>query len=147
MELVMNFLCSNFAAPAGAALMVYAIGMLSKSKAYTSTRNAGGRLAFTIGSSLSSAATSKIGRVVWDPIETIITDFVLFFVERFAAGLRSDNVVKLEAQVERLKGVGSVFQREALESKLDILKDPVDKRIFDNLERLNAESADDKLKG
>lgn len=146
MQFIMDFLCSDVAIPAGASLMVYAIGLLSQSKAYKSARNSTGRFAFRLGALLSMAAESKLGRIIWDPIETVITDFVLFFAERLASGLRSDNVSKLEAQVERLKGVGSVFQREAIESKLDILKDPVDKRVIDHLEKLNASSSNDKLK-
>jgi hypothetical protein len=146
MEYITAFVSSKFAAPAGIMLAVYLLGMFSKSKAYTAIRAAIGKASFSAGDFVSSFATSKVGKVVWGPLEAIFIDFIFVFFEQFSAGLRNDNVEKLEAQTKRLKDVGSIFRLEAVEGKLDIMSDPNDRLLHANLLKKIKESAREKLK-
>lgn len=129
-----------------ALLAAYLLGAFSKSKAYAAARAALGKASYAAGDFISGLATSKLGKVVWGPLEAIFVDFVFVFFEQFCAGLRNDNVEKLETQAKRLEDVGSIFRREALESKLDILKDPRDKELLKQVDERNKARSEDMLK-
>jgi hypothetical protein len=153
-EMLTGLLASKFAIPALATVAIYVLGLFAKSETYSSFRAFLGRVVHNAGATLSRVATSKLGRVIWGPIEAILTDYVLFLVERFAAGLRSDNVEKLATQASRLESVGSIFQREAVESKLDLLRSPSSAKLSEQETKILAqfqashkESAENKLKG
>jgi hypothetical protein len=105
-----------------AAVGLYALGLFAKSTAYRKVREWIGKAAYQAGAALSGLATSKLGRPTWGPLEAVLTDYAGFGVEQFMAGLRSDNVEKLEAQVERLEAVGSVTRAAALEEKVAALR-------------------------
>jgi len=104
------------------ALGLWALGLFAKSAAYRKAREWLGKAAYQGGAALSGLATSRLGRPTWGPVEAVVVDFAGFGFEQFLAGLRSDNVEKLEAQVERLEAVGSVTRVQALEEKVATLR-------------------------
>jgi hypothetical protein len=116
-----SLIASKFAVPALITFGVYIIGLFSKSHAYTTIRTGLGKLMYGAGKAASTFGNSKL-KVFWNPIEAVIADFILFAIEQFAVGLRSDNLDKLEAQLTRLKDVDSMFRAEAVENKLEVLR-------------------------
>lgn len=105
-----------------AAVGLYVLGLFAKSTTYRKIREWLGKATYQAGAALSGLATSKLGRPTWGPLEAVFTDFLGFGLEQFLAGLRSDNVEKIEAQVERLEAVGSVTRVQALEEKAATLR-------------------------
>jgi hypothetical protein len=103
-------------------LGLWALGLFAQSAIYRKAREWLGKAAYKAGAILSGLATSKLGKPTWGPIEAVFTDFLGFSFEQFLAGLRSDNVEKLEAQVERLESVGSATRAQALEEKVASLR-------------------------
>lgn len=123
LETITTALLGTFAGKATlAAVGLWALGWFAKSAAYRKVREWLGRAAYRAGAALSGLATSKLGKPTWGPLEAILTDFLGFAMEQALAGLRSDNVEKLEAQVERLEAVGSVTRAAALEEKVGVLR-------------------------
>jgi hypothetical protein len=122
-ETLLTFLTGSLAGKATlATLALWALGWFAKSTAYRKVREWLGKAAYQAGAALSGVATSKLGRPTWGPLEAVLTDYAGFGIEQFMAGLRSDNVEKLEAQVERLEAVGSVTRAEALAEKVAELR-------------------------
>ncbi len=147
MEQVIAFITENKTISITSAVVIaYIIGLFSNSSIYLSIRKVIGRISFKAGDMVSGFATSKVGKVVWNPLESVLVDFGLFAIERFAAGLRNDNIEKIQEQVERLKDVGSVFQLEVMEGKLDILKNPKDAAMVSKLQENIRKDAANKLK-
>lgn len=104
------------------ALLLWSLGIFAKSAAYQKSRAAAGRFSFLAGAALSKVGNSRL-KGAWQPIENILVDFVGFQIEQLLAGLRDDNVKKMEDQVQRLDQVGSVTRSNALKEKLDLLRD------------------------
>jgi hypothetical protein len=122
-ETLLTFLTGSLAGKATlATLALWALGWFAKSAAYRKVREVLGKAAYRGGAMLSGLATSRLGKPTWGPLEAVLTDYAGFGVEQFMAGLRSDNVEKLEAQVERLEAVGSVTRAEALAEKVAELR-------------------------
>lgn len=116
---------------------VWALGLFSRSVAYRKVREGIGRVAYAIGARLSGFATARLGRLTWAPIENALADFLGFGVEQFFAGLRSDNVEKLETRLETLEAVGSEARAKAVAQKLAALskspegvETPADAAVF-----------------
>lgn len=123
LETIITYLTGTLAGNATvAALALWALGLFAKSSAYRKVREWLGKAAYRGGAALSGLATAKLGRVTWGPIEAVLVDFLGFGIEQLLAGLRSDNVEKLETQVERLEAVGSVTRAQALEEKVATLR-------------------------
>ncbi len=110
---------------------LWALGLFSKSAAYRKVREALGRAAYSLGAHLSGLATAKLGRLTWAPLENVLADFLGFAVEQFFAGLRSDNVEKLEARLDALEDVGSEARAQAVAQKLAALSAAPDVRPSD----------------
>lgn len=107
--------------PGGAAaVFVFLLGLFKGSKAYANARNALGIASFNLGRQISKIGNTRLAGL-WEPIEAIACDFLLFIPEQIAAGLRADNVEKLQEHVERLDGVGSETRKAATEAKIDAL--------------------------
>jgi hypothetical protein len=122
-ETLLAYLTTTLAGKATiATLGLWALGFFAKSAAYRKVREWLGKAAYQAGAALSGLATSRLGRPTWGPLEAVLTDYAGFGIEQFMAGLRSDNVEKLEAQVERLEAVGSVTRAAALADKAEVLK-------------------------
>lgn len=114
-----------------AGVALWALGLFAKSAAYKKIRERLGRLAYGLGARLSSLATARLGRLTWGPLENTLADFLGFSVEQFFAGLRSDNVEKLEARLESLEEVGSQARAKAVAAKLEALSAAPDVRSSD----------------
>lgn len=99
-------------------LGIYVLSLFGNSKAYAKAREYIGRAAESAGAGLSAFGSSKIGKVLWDPTEKVLCDFLFFAIEQFAVGLRKDNAEKLERQLERLESVGSESRADAIAVKL-----------------------------
>lgn len=132
-----------------AALALWALGLFAKSTGYRKAREWLGKAAYRAGAGLSGLATSRLGRPTWGPLEAVLVDFLGFATEQLLAGLRSDNVEKLETQVERLESVGSVTRAQALEEKIELLQAPLeapeDEDTLRRLQEGNQDSAREKL--
>lgn len=125
-EKILGYLTESLVGNAAlGAMAIWAFGLFSRSAAYQKVRAWLGKASFQAGAALSGLATSKLGRPTWGPFEAALTDYAGFSLEQFMAGLRSDNVEKLEAQVERLEAVGSVTRAAALEEKVEALRPTV----------------------
>lgn len=125
MESVLAILSSKWSIAAIIPILLWVIGKFSKSQAYISYRATWGRIMFRTGKAISTIGNAKFG-AIYEPIEAPISDYGLFGVEQFFAGMRSDNVKEIEEHVARLKSVGSKFRVEGLELKLDLLRNPTD---------------------
>jgi hypothetical protein len=122
-ETLLTYLTGTLAGNATvAALALWALGLFARSAAYRKVREWLGKGAYQAGAALSGLAGTRLGRPTWAPLEAVLTDFVGFGIEQLLAGLRSDNVEKLEAQAERLEAVGSVTRLIAIEEKVATLR-------------------------
>lgn len=92
------------------------LGYFAKSIWYRKVREALGRSAYAAGVAVSALGNSKL-KLLWNPLENVLTDFLGFLVEQFFAGLRKDNADKIEAHAERLAESGSETRAAALEEK------------------------------
>lgn len=128
METILPILNSYWTAAGGAVLVLWVIGKFADSIWFQNIRKAWGKLCYSAGAMVSFAGNTRFGKA-WGPLERIFADLFLFGSEQFGAGLRSDNVEKLEQQLDRLKDVGSVTRAEAVEMKLDLLRNPSNVKI------------------
>lgn len=109
---------STFTGQASAvAVGLWILGTFGKSVWYQKIREAIGRGAEAAGVAVSALGTSKL-KSLWNPIETVICDFLFFAVEQFAVGLRKDDPEKMEVQLARLESVGSQSRADAIAVKL-----------------------------
>jgi hypothetical protein len=104
-----------------AATVVWAFGLFRSSVWYGKVREAVGRGAEAAGAAVSAIGTTKL-KGMWDPIEGVICDFVLFAAEQFSVGLRKDNPEKMATHLDRLESVGSRSRADALAAKLGALE-------------------------
>lgn len=154
MESLSGIIASKWSLTALIPVLLFIIGKLSDSVIYVTLRTNFGKAMHGVGKMLSKLGNSKLGPL-WEPIERPILDFILFGIEQIGAGARSDNIKDIEDHVERLKSVGSKWRIEALESKLDLLRNPSNipaQSIEDAAIRAKllggiGDSASDKLKG
>lgn len=102
----------------GATALAWILGKFNKSQAYIGFRNTVGTAAARAGELLSKLGNTRLGGL-WEPLEFTLTDWILFSLEQFMVGLRKDNPAKIQAQIERLEGVGSETRVEALRKSLE----------------------------
>lgn len=102
----------------GAMVSVFIIGLFRGSSAYKGIRNTLGKFSENLGLTVSRLGNSKL-KGVYEPIEAVLIDFVLFMAEQFAVGLRADNLDKMAIQADRLEGVGSETRLQAIKSKME----------------------------
>ncbi len=123
METIIATITGTLAGKAAAGVFaVWLLGWLRGSKPYKAALGWLGRLVYGAFAALSDVGTSKLGKPTWGPLEGVLTDVLFVVGEQAAAGLRSDNVEKLEAQVERLEAVESETRAAALRAKLEVLR-------------------------
>lgn len=110
---------------------VYILGLFRGSAPYKGLRSALGKFSENLGHSISRIGNSKL-KGFYEPIESVLIDFLLFMAEQMAVGLRKDNKEKLYDQAERLSGVESETRLKGIlekirEAKIDpkIEADPV----------------------
>lgn len=115
-----------FATLKGQAVLVslglWLLGTFGKSTWYQKLREAVGRGAEAAGAAVSALGTSRL-KGLWNPIERVICDFVLFAAEQFAVGLRKDNPEKMEEHLVRLEQVGSQTRADAVAVRLAALEE------------------------
>jgi hypothetical protein len=131
-------------------LAIWFLGQLRETKPYKAAMGWLGRAVFNAFATLSGVGTSRLGKHLWMPIEGIIADILFIVGEQAPAGLRSDNLEKLETHVERLESVGSVTRASALKDKLELLRatelpEGTDPAIAQRLQDLGAASTEEKL--
>lgn len=100
-----------------AALGMTGIGMLRDTAWYKGIRAGWGKFCYRTCALISAAGNTRLG-ALWQPAEEFLLDFIGFGVERACAGFRSDNIEKTIDQLDRLRGVGSKTQADALEAKV-----------------------------
>ena len=105
-----------------ASLGILLLGYFAKTVWYRKVREALGRATYSAGVALSALGNSKL-RLLWDPLENVLTDFLGFAVEQFFAGLRKDNPDKIEAHAVRLAEAGSETRAVALAEKAEDLRE------------------------
>ena len=131
METITSLLTSQWAAAGGGLVIaLWLLGRFADSTWFQAIRKAWGKACYTAGAAISFAGNTRFGKA-WAPLERIFADLFLFGAEQLGAGLRSDNVAKLEQQLDRLKDVGSVTRAEAVAMKLDLLRHPSDVKMPD----------------
>lgn len=132
-----------------AALAMWVLGYLAKSKGYRSTRAAYGKACERAGVLVDAFLGRKLA-LIWNPLEQFILDWVGFGWEQFAVGLRKNDASALVRQADRLDGVGSnnrlaMIRRqleEAIEAGRELPDDPVTHTV---LKAMN-DSAAEKLR-
>jgi hypothetical protein len=118
---ILTYLTASSVVPVAAgALLTYLLGLASKSQWYAKAREAVGRFSMAAGVGLSAIGASKL-KFLWNPLESVLCDFILFAAEQFSAGLRKDNPEKMEQHLARLEDVGSVTRATALAAKIEAL--------------------------
>ncbi len=135
----------------GVSMILWGLGRIRNFQAFKSFREAWGRFAMGLGEVVSKIGNTRL-KVLWQPIEDILCDLVLFFAEQFAVGLRRDNPEKIEKQIERLEEVESIARSRMLTKKLELLRyhapslrDAKDAAIAFRLNEKGSESIGDKL--
>lgn len=152
LTIVKAVLASGWTKASLAMLATWVLGYYSESSWYQAVRRAIGKAVFAAFAAISHVGETKLGKVLWGNIEKVLVDVIFVFGEQSTAGLRSDNIEKLEDHLDRLKDVDSVTRTEAIEMKLDLLRHPgsiVSSREAAELARLNianTERAKDALK-
>ncbi len=106
------------AIPGSAAIALFVLGLFRNSKAYTAVRDSLGVASYNLGKSISALGNSKL-KGVYEPIEAIVVDWFLFMAEQMGAGLRNDNVEKMQVYAKRLEGVGSETRKAAIDAKIE----------------------------
>jgi len=110
----------------GATIILWLLGKAKSSTAYTGFRATCGVGLYKAGSAISQFGNARL-KGLYEPVESLVTDFLGFQVEQFFAGLRKDNPVALAAQVERLKDVGSENRLAAAQAAVaDAVEPPVE---------------------
>lgn len=102
----------------GATIALWILGKFKTSDKYAAIRDNLGQASESLGAMVSGLGNSYL-KVFWEPLESVLTDWFLFMAEQFAVGMRKDNPVKMQEQVDRLDGVGSVTRMEALKKALE----------------------------
>lgn len=115
----LNAFLGSWAGQAGlVALLVWSVGLFRRSAAYGRLRQAWGRLCESAGAALSILGRNRLGAPLWEPLEAVLADFLLFGAERLAVGLRKDDAGKMLAHVQRLAAVGSQTTATAIATKV-----------------------------
>lgn len=141
MESIISILTSHWTAAGAAVVAIWVLGKFADSSWFQAVRRTWGKACYSAGAALSFAGNTRFGKA-WGPLERIFADLFLFGSEQFGAGLRSDNVEKLEEHLDRLTDVGSVTRAEAVAMKLDLLRNPSTVKIPD----IQAAALDMKIK-
>lgn len=105
---------------AAATALAWILGKLSGFAAYQAARATAGRVLYRVGQGINKLGESRLGNL-WAPLEDVATDWGYFLVEQFFAGLRADNVDKMEKHLDRLEDVGSESRAKAVAEKLATL--------------------------
>lgn len=146
---------TTYIAPAlgtGAAITILAwiLGKFTGAGWYQAFRAKIGTGAYNLGVMLSGIGKTRLGPLS-EPIEDIAADWCQFIPEQFFAGLRSDNVKKMEKQLDRLEDVGSVVRAKAIAEKIQEIKaSPIqtatDAAMFNGIIESGKESINENLK-
>lgn len=94
------------------------LGKASNTAPYKACRAFWGRLCYRAGAGASKLTTGRFGATLVEPLEEITSDFVVLGVDQFFAGARSDNLKKLDKQLDRLQSVGSETRAKAIAAKM-----------------------------
>lgn len=121
LTLITSFLITTVGTTAAGAFVAWLLGRFSGAKWYQKLRDKAGRQAYRIGVVLSRLGNGRVGSALMEPLEDAFVDWAQFLLEQLAVGLRADNLRKMEKQLDRLEGVGSVTRADALKEKIAVL--------------------------